>query len=51
MKRLPIIRHIRFFYHAYMLDRHLRAYRSMGLGYGVQQSDLDTLDKIWKGEA
>lgn len=50
MKRLWGIRHIRWFFLHYGLNRHIDRCRSMGLGYFAQQSDIDYLDAVLRGE-
>ncbi len=51
MKRWPIIRHIRYFYWAYRVDRHYRVWRAMtGTLQLYTQYDYDRLDGIWRGE-
>ena len=51
MKRLPIIRHIRYFWHSFWLCRWLDYCRRHGLGFFAQQSDLDFLQDVWEGRA
>ena len=49
--RLPIIRHIRYFYHCYRLNQWVESCARMGLGMGyANESDIATLDAIWRGE-
>lgn len=50
MKRLPIIRHIRYFWHVYHFNRHMDMWSHFGY-FIPQQADLDRLDAIWRGEA
>ena len=52
MKRLPIIRHIRYWW----LRRQVYEWATMwylhGIGLGVpNQADLEHLERIWRGEA
>lgn len=49
MKRWPIIRHIRWAWHVWRFNRWARLW--MSLGYVPNESDLDHLDRIWRGEA
>jgi len=50
--RLPIIRHIRYLWHRVQVVRWALLWRSAGIGLGYpNQSDIDHLNKIWKGEA
>ncbi len=52
MKRWLIIRHIRYVYWAYRVDRHYRMLRAMtGALQLYAQRDYDHLDRIWRGEA
>lgn len=51
IKHWPVIRHVRYFYHAWRLARWVREWASYGIGLGVpQKSDLDYLDLIWRGQ-
>ena len=49
MKRLPIIRHIRYFILRYRVNRHYEFYRSLGMHSGNAKHDYATLDEIWNG--
>lgn len=51
MKRWPIIRHVRYLWHAYWLDRWVRMWAQSGIGVGPAESDLRHLERIWRGEA
>lgn len=51
MKRLFIIRHIRWFYHSYRIQRWLHYCQQNGLGLFIQDSDYEHLQKIWEGKA
>ncbi len=52
MKRWPIIRHVRFWWHAWRMQKHYAAYHSMGIGLGIPaKSDIEHLEAIWRGEA
>lgn len=52
IKRWPIIRHIRFYYLRYRVFRYAAMWGSMGIGVGgPNPSDLEHLDRIWRGEA
>lgn len=50
MKRLPIIRHVRWWIHAYRLSRWIEYCQRAGLWYFAQQEDLDYLQDIWDGK-
>lgn len=50
--RLPIIRHIRFYWHSWRLHLWVMSWCSVGIGMGIpNKSDIDHLEKIWRGEA
>lgn len=51
MKRLWGIRHVRWLYLSWMLQRHLDRWQRMDMGWFAQQSDLDYLDRVWSGDA
>lgn len=52
MKRWWGIRHIRYLYHSYQIQRWARMWGQIGIGLGwANPSDIEYLDKIWKGEA
>lgn len=51
MKRWPIIRHARYFWHAYWLSRWVDFHARRGLGFFPQESDLQFLQDVWKGRA
>ncbi len=48
LRRLPLIRHIRYFYHTYHLARHNRTW--FDLGYFPNPRDRIVLQKIWDGD-
>lgn len=50
MKRWPVIRHIRWAWHSY---RFCRWWEQVGSHYWlvVNDNDIKTLNKIWRGEA
>lgn len=51
MKRLPIVRHIRWLWGSWRVHRWARHCADLGLGLGIpNRSDLDVLDAIWRGE-
>lgn len=51
MKRWPIIRHVRYFVNVWRFNRACDQWARM-TGFCIpQQSDLDYLEAIWKGEA
>jgi len=51
MKRLPIIRHIRYFVGMYRVNRHYEMWAAMGCLPVNAESDYAVLDAIWRGEA
>lgn len=52
MKRWPLIRHLRFWWLSYMLNRWVRMWAQRGIGVGdVNPSDLRWLQDIWEGKA
>lgn len=50
MKRLPIIRHIRYFYGLYRVNQHYAFYRRLGMLPVYADQDYAVLDQIWRGE-
>lgn len=50
MKRLPIIRHIRYFLLRIEVNRHYARWQKLGYLPVNAQYDYDCLDKIWRGE-
>jgi hypothetical protein len=51
MARMWGIRHMRWFYHAWRLEKWVRECARAGLGLGyANQNDVDTLNAIWRGE-
>ena len=52
MMRWPVIRHIRWLWGTFQVNRHARIWSSVGIGLGhINPSDRAVLDAIWKGEA
>lgn len=52
MKRWPIIRHIRYWWGVYRVNRWARMWGQVGIGLGyANPSDLQVLDNIWRGKA
>jgi hypothetical protein len=49
IKRLPIVRHVRWWIAARRLKKHVEAWSCLGC-MGPSQSDLEYLDAIWRGE-
>lgn len=48
--RLPIIRHVRGYWHAFRMNRMVGQFASVGIGVGVpQQYDLWVLHAIFRG--
>lgn len=50
MKRLPIIRHIRYFWHAFRFNVWW-AKEGQYLGAVPNERDIEYLAKVWRGEA
>jgi len=50
MKKIWGVRHIRYFVSAWLLYRHIMRCRAMGIGLFAQQSDVDYLEAVWRGE-
>lgn len=50
MKRLPIIRHIRWLYYTWQVRRHYAMWASMGAMPWNYSEDKKALDAIWRGE-
>lgn len=50
MKRLPVIRHIRYFYLRYQVHKHYDMWSSMGSLPVNAGNDYTVLDAIWRGE-
>lgn len=51
MMRLPIIRHIRYFYGRYRVNQHYAHWRELGYLPVHADHDYAVLDAIWRGEA
>jgi hypothetical protein len=51
MKKLPIIRHIRWLYLSWRVDRHYRAWAALGMLPVNRKMDEDMLAAIWRGKA
>jgi hypothetical protein len=50
MKRWPIIRHVRYFYLRYKVNRHYDFWLSLGKLPVHADRDYAVLDAIWRGE-
>lgn len=50
MKRLPIIRHIRYFYLRYRVNQHYAMWGALGSLPVYADRDYAVLDQIWRGE-
>ena len=50
MKRLPIVRHIRYFIGMYRVNRHYEMWASRGMLPVNSDKDYAVLDAIWRGE-
>lgn len=52
MLRWPVVRHLRYYFHAYRCYRFAQWCGQRGLGLGhPNPHDLAVLEAIWKGEA
>jgi hypothetical protein len=51
MKRLFLIRHVRWLWLHYRFAQHLAMCKRLGLGVFPAPSDLVFLDRVWRGEA
>lgn len=52
MKRWPLIRHVRFWWHSYRVHRWAYMWGQAGVGLGwPNPSDLRWLQDIWEGKA
>ena len=51
MKRLPIIRHIRWLYLSWRVEQHYRNWAMLGMLPINRHLDDAHLDRIWRGEA
>lgn len=49
-KRLPLIRHVRYFWHRHWVNHHYAAWREMGYLPVNAAYDYAVLDEIWRGE-
>lgn len=49
-KRWWVIRHIRYFYNLYQVNRHYEMWRSLGMLPVNIDKDYAVLDQIWRGE-
>jgi len=50
MSRWPIIRHLRWAFGRWMVNRHYRAWASLGMHDGNRSHDEKVLAMIWRGE-
>lgn len=50
LKRLPIVRHIRWLYLSWQVEKHYEAWRSLGMLPSNRGHDDAILDAIWRGE-
>lgn len=50
MKRLPIIRHVRYFYNLYRVNQHYAFWAQFGQLPVYADRDYAVLDQIWRGE-
>jgi hypothetical protein len=49
-KRLPVVRHARWAYHTYQVNRHYEMWAMMGMVPSNAGRDYDVLDAIWRGD-
>jgi hypothetical protein len=49
IRRLPLVRHVRWFFWNFMLNLHVERMRRIGLGICANPSDIEALDQIWEG--
>jgi len=50
MKRLPIIRHLRWLYHSRRVRQHYEYFSKLGMLPLNADKDYEVLDAIWRGE-
>jgi hypothetical protein len=50
MKKLPIIRHVRWAWHLWRIERHYKAYASIGMLPVNRPFDDAVLLQIWRGK-
>ena len=50
LKRLPIIRHVRWLIWAWRVERHYAMWRELGSLPAYREHDDRVLDAIWRGE-
>jgi hypothetical protein len=50
MKRLPIIRHLRYFYLRYRVNQHYDMWAEVGMLPVHAHRDYEVLNQIWRGE-
>lgn len=50
MKKLPIIRHIRWVIWKWRVEAHYRMWTELGSHEGNRSSDDAVLDRIWRGK-
>lgn len=50
LRRLPIIRYIRWLYYRWQVTRWYRTWAQLGMHDGNRSSDDAILDAIWRGE-
>lgn len=49
MSRLPLIRHVRYFWHLWRVNRHYEMWASLGQLPVNRSMDEAALDAIWRG--
>jgi hypothetical protein len=50
MMRLPIIRHIRWLYYSWQIEKHYAMWRELGSLPVNRHLDEEVLDQIWRGD-
>jgi hypothetical protein len=50
IRRLPIIRHIRWLYYSIKVEQHYAMWRDLGMLPVYREHDDAVLDAIWRGE-
>ena len=51
MKRLPIIRHFRWLYLSWQVEKHYAMWARLGMLPVNRHRDDERLDAVWRGEA
>lgn len=52
LSRLPVVRHVRYYWLCWCVRRHARAWAQAGIGLGhPHPADLERLHEVWRGRA